>query len=215
VSAYWLTVSGWFSCAAIQPVVAKVSHLVPLSPSKACALPSFGAFSPRLTALYAEEHPVAAKVERLLWLYPLNSTFFFEALHYIGRSDLDWIYHDAMPPELRAPQPAWRLAPIDGEVGALGRIVALLRRRGIEVRLVFAPYAPVKTPANAAELAALIEHRTGARVWNYAAAVGDLDSFADTVHLNERGSRALLAMLVRDGAFASVGVGSGAHEDPR
>jgi hypothetical protein len=163
-------------------------------------LRTYGAFSPRLQALYAEEHPVAARVGRALWLYPLNSSFFMEALHYLRRSDQSWIQHEIIPPALRVKQD-WTLTPMESEVDALARMVAELRRRGIEVRLVFAPYAPVKVPSNAAEFAATIERRTGARVWNYSSALQDLDDFADTVHLNENGSRRLLAMLVRDGAF--------------
>jgi hypothetical protein len=168
-------------------------------------LRTYGAFSPRLTALYAEDHPVAARLGRLLWLYPLNSSFFLEALHYLTRSDQTWIHRESMPAALRVPQVQWRLAPVAGEVDALARMVALLQRRGIEVRLVFAPYAPVKMPANAAEFAAYIERRTHTPVWTYASAVDDLDAFADTVHLNEHGSRAFLRMLVRDGVFSGRG----------
>lgn len=178
-------------------------------------LRTYGSLSPRLAALYAEEHPAEARLGKALWLYPLNSSFFFEALHYMRRSDQDWIYRDVMPPALRTPQDARELHPFPEEIDALARIVRELKRRGIEVRLIFAPYAPVKVPSNAAAFAALVEQRTGERVWSYAGAIGDLDLFADTVHLNERGSRALLTMLLRDGAFASVRVRRGAHEHPR
>jgi hypothetical protein len=163
-------------------------------------LRTFGSFSPRLTALYAEEHPVAARVGRLLWLYPLNSTFFIESLHYMGRSDQGWINHDSMPAGLRATGARRTLTPIANEVDALARIVRVLRQRGIEVRLVIAPYAPI-TPLDGAPFASLIEQRTGVRVADYGNAIDDLDSFADTVHLNEKGSRAFLAMLARDGVF--------------
>jgi lysophospholipase L1-like esterase len=39
-------------------------------------------------------------------------------------------------------------------------------------------------------------------VLNYAGAVTDPEEFADGVHLNERGSVALLQILQRDGVFA-------------
>ena len=117
------------------------------------------------------------------------------------RGDQDWIHRDSMPPALRVPGRAWRLRPLPEQVDALVRMVRLLQQRGIEVRLVIAPYAQVRPPSNVAQYAALLERRTGLRVWNYAAAIDDLDGFADRVHLNERGSRALIAMLVRDGAF--------------
>jgi len=164
-------------------------------------LRTYGSLSPRVAALYARDHPAAAAASRLFWLYPLNSGFFLEALHYTRRSDQDWIYHDVIPPALRVSRGGWRLAPHPEEVDALVRIVHLVQQRGIEVRVVFAPYAPLNLPSNAAQFVALIERRTGVRVWNYVDAVRDLDGFADGVHLNERGSRELLGMLVRDGAF--------------
>jgi len=83
----------------------------------------------------------------------------------------------------------------------LFRSVRALEQRGIEVRLVIAPYAPVRRTTNTAAFVRLIESRTGVRVWNYIDALKDIDGFADTVHLNERGSREFLGMLVRDGVF--------------
>jgi len=181
----------------------------------ATELRTYSGFSPRLAALYAAKHPAAAAASRAFWLYPLNSEFFLEAIHYARRSDQDWIHHDVVPPALRVPGGTWRLTPYAEQVDALVRIVRALRQRGIEVRLVAAPYAPVRRPANAAEFAAMIAARTGVAVRNDIASIDDLDSFADTVHLNERGSRALLALLVRDGVFASVDVRGGADEHPR
>lgn len=166
-------------------------------------LRTYAGFSPRLAALYAEKHPAAAAASRVFWLYPLNSEFSLEAVHYMRRSDQDWIHRNVMPPALRAPGGTWRLVPFPAEVDALARIVRLLQQRGIEVRLVIAPYAPVKQPSNAPEFAGLIARHTAVRVWNYSAAVDDLDAFADTVHLNERGSRAFLRMLVREGTFSA------------
>jgi hypothetical protein len=164
-------------------------------------LRTYAGFSPRLAAQYAGVHPVASKMARLFWLFPLNSELFLEGLHYMRRGDQDWILREKMPPGLRGPYDRWRLTPLPEEVDALARIVRMLRERGIEVRLVVAPYAPNKQPANAQELVDLIEQRTQTRVWNYVGALPEQDDFADTVHLNERGSRALLGMLVRDGAF--------------
>ena len=154
-----------------------------------------------MAALFARDHPFEARLSRVLWLYPLNSEFFLEALHYMRRSDQDWIFHDVMPDALRKETHPTPIHPLPEEVDALARIVRALRQRDIDVRIVVAPYAPVRATTNAAEFVRLIESRTGVRVWNYVGALQDLDGFADTVHLNERGSRALLAMMVRDGAF--------------
>jgi hypothetical protein len=163
-------------------------------------LRTFANFSPRIGAMYAEAHPIAARAARLFWLYPLNSEFFLEALHYMRRSDQDWILHDVIPPQLAAERSSGGIVQgFPEEVEALGRIVREMQQRGIEVRIVAAPY--LAAPVNAAQFIATIEQRTGAHVWNYFGAPIDRDGFADGVHLNEQGSRKLLPLLVRDGVF--------------
>ena len=164
-------------------------------------LRTYAGLSKRVAAVYAQRYPIAAIVGRIFWLYPLNSEFFLEALHYMRRSDQDWIFHDVMPPALRTGERRSALTPVAAEVDALARIVGALRQRGIDVRLVLAPYAPVNVCENTAQFVDLIQRRTGVRVWNYIDALRDFDGFADGVHLNERGSREFLALLVRDGAF--------------
>ena len=167
----------------------------------ATELRTYGGFSPRLAALYAHEHPVAAAAGRIFHLYPLNSEFYLEAVHYMRRSDQDWINQETMPPALRVRKPGGFPVPQPEQLDALARVAELLRQRGIELRLVLAPYSPLQQPQNAPDFIAAVEQRTGARVWNYVGALEDLDAFADRVHLNERGSRMLLQMLARDGAF--------------
>jgi hypothetical protein len=171
----------------------------------AVELRTFARFSPRLAALYAEGHPYGALTGRLLHLFPLNSEFYLEALHYRNQSDQDWINHSTMPAGLRAEQPGPWALPRPENLEAMNRIVALLRQRGIEVRLVIAPYWPV--PVNMPAIANAIDvsvHRADPQlhVLNYASAVSDPEEFADRVHLNERGSVALLEILQRDGVFA-------------
>ena len=182
-------------------VVIEVTSSI-VSGALASELQTYAGLSPRLAALYAEEHPVAAVAGRTFRLFPLNSGFFLEALHYMWQTDQDWIHRDAMPPALRTrPRNPWRLVPFADNVNALVRIVGLLHHRGIEVRLVIAPYGPSNVPVNVTAYAALITRRAQTPVWNYVGAVTDPDEFADQVHLNERGSRVFLRMLQRDGAF--------------
>jgi hypothetical protein len=165
-------------------------------------LRTYASLSPRLDALYAEQHPVAARVGRVFRLFPLNSEFFLEALHYMRRSDQVWIFHDVMPAALRAQRGgAWNIVPRPENIDALVRIVRVLHQRGIEIRLVIAPYGGEGVPVKLDILADLLSARTGVRVWNYSGAIADLDDFADHVHLNERGSRVLLAMMKRDGVL--------------
>jgi len=165
-------------------------------------LRTYASLSPRLAALYAEQHPVAARAARLFRLFPLNSEFFLEALHYMRRSDQDWIHHDVMPASLRAQRGGgWNIQPRPENVDALVRIVRVLRERGIEPRLIIAPYGGEGVPVNLELVADVIGSRTGVRVSNYGGAIADLDDFADHVHLNERGSRVFLSLMQRDGVF--------------
>jgi hypothetical protein len=156
-------------------------------------------FSPRLTALYAAAHPYASASGRAFQLLQLNSGFYVEALRYMRRSDQDWINRTSMPAGLRN-QPKTMWLPLRPEnLAALGRIVRELHRRGIEIRLVLAPYCPM--PLNMNEFANVITKTAGIPIWNYGDSLCDPDDFADTIHLNERGSRVLLAMMKRDGVF--------------
>lgn len=166
-------------------------------------LRTYASFSPRLSALYAEAHPYAAVAGRAFRLLQLNSGFYLEALHYMRRSDQDWINRSSMPAGLRtAPPDVWKM-PRPENLGALSRIVAELRRGGIEVRLVIAPYCPA--PRNMGEFAKVVAQSVRMQIWDYKAAMCDPEDFADPIHLNERGSRALLAMMKRDGVFGMTG----------
>lgn len=165
------------------------------------ALPAFAGLSPRLQAMYAERFPVEAVAGSVFKLLPLNSDLYFEVLRFMRRTDQDSILRTAMPAALGRKRTPWRLVPRVENVAALARMVRLLRRRGIEVRLVVTPYAPANVPANVPGFLRLLTKRVQAPVWNYAGAITDLDAFADGVHLNERGSRELLKILHRDGFF--------------
>jgi len=169
-------------------------------------LRTYAAFSPRLSRLYAGEHPYGAAAGRAFHLLRLNSGFSLEALHYWHRSDQDWINRAPMPQALRSePAGSWSL-PHREDLEALDRIVRVLGERQIAVRLAIAPYFP--EPLNMPEFANVVSVSVRrvdpeSRILNYAGAIRDPGSFADRVHLNERGSRQLLALMVRDGVFAA------------
>jgi hypothetical protein len=162
-------------------------------------LRTYADFSPRLAALYNEAHPSAAFAGRLFHLLNLNSVFYLEALHSMNRSDQDLINRSPMPAGLRNLRPGLWTMPRPENLAALRRIIRNLRRRGVEVRLILTPYRPL--PRNMGELANVVARSAGMPIWNYGSSLSDPDDFADTMHLNERGSRALLAMMNRDGVF--------------
>lgn len=172
----------------------------------------FATISPRLMALYERKHPDAARMEKIFHLLLLNTGFFVDALHYMRHSDQDWIMRGSLPENSR--REGKRLIPyLPGNREALQRIVAALRKRGVEVRFVIAPYYATgieKLP----ELMAGLPLDDHVRAATYDTAISDPTLFADHVHLNERGSRVFLEMLKHDGVLAFPGEGM-AEQRPR
>ncbi|PYQ30393.1 MAG: hypothetical protein DMF56_06155 [Acidobacteria bacterium] len=167
----------------------------------------FATLSPRLMALYQERHPDAARMEKIFHLLLLNTGFFVDALHYMRQSDQDWIMRGSLP-ETSEPE-GKRVVPfLPGNREALQRIVTALRRRGVEVRFVIAPYY-AKGIENLPQLIAGLPLDDHVRVATYDTVFHDPALFADHVHLNEKGSREFLAMLRRDGVLALPGEGMG------
>lgn len=165
-------------------------------------LRTYAGLSPRLEALYAREHPRAAAAGRLFRLLRYDSEFFLRSLLYLRRSDQDWINRNVIAGELAAaPRGRWSPRPHQENLEALGRLVPMLRARGVDVRLVIAPYHPsVMVDMN--EIVEGVErHVPGARVLNYADAIPESRYFADGLHMNADGSEAFLRMLHRDGVL--------------
>lgn len=165
-------------------------------------LRTYAGLSKRLETLYAREHPRAAAAGRLFRLLPYDSEFFLRALMYLRRSDQDWINRNVIAPHLAAsPRGRWSPRPHQENLDALGRLVPLLRARGIEVKLVIAPYhRSVMVDMN--EITPGVTRSVpGARVMNYADAIEESRYFADGVHMNAEGSEVFLRMLCSDGVL--------------
>jgi len=100
----------------------------------------------------------------------------------------------------------WHAKPtaMMGGIGeALSRIVTMLRSRGIEVRLVIAPYHHSVNVDLHEILRDIRMHVPDAPVLNYADAIENYEYFADGVHMNMNGSEVFLQMLLRDGVLAT------------
>ncbi len=165
-------------------------------------LGTYGKLSKRLAALYARDHPHAAVWSNAFHLLAYDSEFFLRALLYLRRSDQDWINRGVIAPELRAaPRDRWRPNGPRENYAALARIVRMLRARGIEVKLVIAPYHR-SSGVDASDLVRDVTQSVpDTRIWNYAEAIPDAQYFSDTVHMNLGGSEVLLTMLCRDGVL--------------
>jgi hypothetical protein len=178
-------------------------------------LRSYSGMSSRLAVLYAEEHPLAARVGEVFRLLRYNSELYLRALYYLRRSDQDWSNWGTISPEevsRASTAPLWRLDATAENLDALERILRQLRSRNVEVRLVVAPYLPeyTKRAVSLDAFVAGVEARArrvdpALRVWNYAAAISEARLFADPLHLNNVGTEAFTRMLQRDGFFQGSG----------
>lgn len=182
-------------------------------------LGTYAGVSSRLEALYAREHPRAAAAGRVFHLLPYNNEFFLRALLYLRQSDQDWINRSVIAPDLLAvPRERWNPQPLQDNLEALERIVALLGARGVELRLVIAPYHPSAGIGVADILAAVTRSarrvKPDTRVWNYADALEAPIYFSDGVHMNADGSEVFLRMLRRDGVLTITAQEPGATPMP-
>ena len=165
-------------------------------------LRTYAGLSKRLEALYAREHPRAAAAGRLFRLLPYDSEFFLRAMMYLRRSDQDWINRNVIAPQLAAgPRGRWSPRPYPENLEALGRLVPMLRARGIEVTLVIAPYHHSVMVDMNEIIEGVSRSIPGAHVLNYADAIEESQSFADGVHMNDHGSETFLRILCRDGVL--------------
>jgi hypothetical protein len=174
-------------------------------------LRSYSGMSARLAKLYAEEHPLAARVGQVFHLLRFNSELYLRALYYLRKSDQDWANWEtisAVEVERARTATPWRLDATAENLDSLERILRLLRARNVEVRLVIAPYLPEYTTraVNIDAFIAMVEKRSqrvdsSLSVWNYAAAVQPPPLFADPLHLNNRGTEAFTRLLQHDGFF--------------
>jgi hypothetical protein len=171
-------------------------------------LRTYANLSPRLRALYAEQHPWAATAGRVFRLIAYDSETFLRAIYYLHRSDQDWIARSTMAPELLAiSRKQSARFPIDtANLDSYERTLRLLRQRGIEVRPIIAPYEYPPRIVNAGEFIRIVEQRTtrvdpALHVRNYLTDGGPPENFADSVHMNLGGADSFMERLVRDGVF--------------
>ena len=167
--------------------------------------------SPRLGGLLYEKDPFNYHVAKWIKTYKYNSEFFLRTLYFYTRSDQSWINRYTMDRDAAlnfSPDAAQQanFETIDGdELSALKSILTLAGENDIAVRLLISPYLPN-----------LIDHIEGYGawkgkilqavgdeypLWDYASTVRELDYFADPVHLNLAGSKALLEKMIVDGFY--------------
>ncbi|MGH9887304.1 MAG: hypothetical protein ACREBE_17380 [bacterium] len=173
------------------------------------ALAPYWSTSPSLDALARAQFPRSHAAAGVSHLFALNGEIFLRGLRYLDQSDQDWVNRFAMTPEILAAARAtapFELVAREENLVALGRMVALAREHGAELRLVIAPYLPefIAHATNWDPFVAEIQQAAGAseRIWDYGHADPDPAHFADRLHLNASGAVPFIERLARDGFFA-------------
>ena len=159
--------------------------------------------SARLAALFSGRAPAIGLAARASLLFRANSEFLLRALYYRSRSDQGWMNRGRISAdEYRAllEADADPLETTPEHLEALRELVALGRESGIEVRLIVAPYLPATRDRLGvdrwvAELGAAIG------VADFSNALGSPELFADRIHPNELGARALIATMIERGSL--------------
>jgi len=136
-------------------------------------------------------------------LFRFNNELTLRAMHYLGRTDQDWVMQDhPMTPEVIANlRPEWYPEPTlrPDAVEALKRMVHVLKARNVEPVLFIAPFHPVHeklVPGYQAWVDALQrEVGSDTKIINMSEYLTANEDFSDVVHMNIHGSRAMMAAL--------------------
>jgi hypothetical protein len=165
--------------------------------------------SPRLAALLEKNDRLGATAGQWFHLYNFNGELFLRSLYYLGQSDQGWINRYRISPALQESlrqSPGEELAWKPGNMKALKRMLKMARERGIQVRLLVAPYFPEYAPkiANLTSWIQEVQEQVGPGfpVWDYSRLLGDREGFADRRHLNAQGSHLLLQRFLTDRFFS-------------
>lgn len=160
---------------------------------------SFAHESPRLAALAEARRETVLPWNRLFASAALNSDLAHRALWHLNRGDQGWINRGAgvsaaMATAFRQTPRAYTLPAAD--VALLAGLVADLEADGITVLLLAAPYHPVAREApGAAAWPGRLSAALGRPVLNLIAAFDKSAFFADPLHGNLAGARALAPLL--------------------
>jgi hypothetical protein len=164
--------------------------------------------SNRIKALIETIEPQIAFGNNLSHLFSLNSEMLFRVIYYLNKSDQTWINRSQINPQLLIS--VKKMQPLNLEIKnenikALLNIIHVAHQKGISIRLLVSPYLPVYADkiANLFQQIKTLQETVGEkqRIWDYSKGVGNLDGFADRLHLNYKGSTLLMKKLDEAGFF--------------
>ncbi len=174
-------------------------------------LAGFGAYLPysqRIAQLLRDSLSTESASMQVTHLYRYNSEVFHRTLFYATKSDTSWLNEHTLSDEAaaRVKEKPYNLDIQKNLVLSLSRLVKALQAKGVEVKLVIAPYAPgfAEVVANLKELKAYVEQQTGLPVHDYSNFLTDHRDFSDYMHPNRSGSKKFLSQMQADGVFGAV-----------
>jgi hypothetical protein len=167
--------------------------------------------SNRLKAILKERNPAVYWACQISHLYRFNGEMTIRALYYLRKSDQNWInrnhisekFAKSYSPYKRHQRSFDSVRPDSAK--ALKSIIRRAQGVGVTVRLFIGPYLPayLKNTDRYSDWKREVQQLAdGLPLWDYGMALKNIEYFADPLHMNLDGERALLSRLLIDGFYS-------------
>ncbi len=177
------------------------------------SLKLYAGASDRIRILTERDNPKLNTVCSITNLYRYNCELFLRSLYYIGKTDQAWINSGNIDPEFASTyRPGARdqdknIYPVSGNNWeALLRIIEICDGIGADLKLVASPYLPgLRDNLISYDMwrdRLISELPNTVMFHDYTQKIRDFRYFADPLHMNQRGSRELLKIMIEDQVFS-------------
>lgn len=165
----------------------------------------YGSVSERLQQVWFEQEPMLASIQQhVAQTNRFSGEFFLRVLYYYNKSDQSWINRYEIDPKFAQtfrPSSAelrqWE--DVDGlGLEAIRKTIELAHAHGVEVKLVVTPYLPsyIEPADGYSSWVQKVENALGMEVIDLSSALDKNEYFADPIHMNLNGFRALQSKLL-------------------
>ena len=156
--------------------------------------------SNRLDTLIHNKLPKAWWAGQISRLFCFNNEIFQRALYHRKQTDENWLRDHVISEKLatEAGNEPYNLEIHPYLIQQLKEAVAAAQAKGVRVELVIGPYFPGFVVNNLDALKVAAEQATGLPVHDYRAALTDPTCFSDFRHLNVKGAKAFIDLMIRE-----------------
>lgn len=152
---------------------------------------------------------IHSKLPKVWWggqvsaLTHFNNEIFQRALFHRNKTDEDWLRDHVISGKLAAEagKEPYNLEIHPYLIQQLKETVAFAHAKGVKVELVIGPYIPGFVVNNLDALKAAVEQSTGLPVHDYRSALSDPTDFSDFRHLNKKGAKTYIDLMIREGVL--------------